>query len=121
MAINILDKMKKMKIAIPTENGKLCAHFGHCEKFAVFTTEGEKIVNEEFITPPPHEPGSHPRFLRDLGVNIIIAGGMGNRAQSLFTQNNIQVYYGVPAQDLKELVRTCISNELKSGENFCDH
>jgi len=109
------------KIAIPTENGNLCAHFGHCQKFAIYETEGDKIVKEEFITPPPHEPGSHPRFLRDLGVNIIIAGGMGNRAQNLFTQNNIEVYYGVQAQDLKELVRTCISNELKSGENLCDH
>ncbi len=97
------------KIAIPTENGKLCAQFGHCEKFAIFETEGDKIVKEEFITPPPHEPGSYPRLLRDLGVNIIIAGGMGNRAQNLFTQNNIEVFYGVPAQNLKDLVKTCIS------------
>ena len=109
------------KIAIPTENGNLCAHFGHCEKFVIYETEGDKIIKGEFITPPPHEPGSHPRFLRDLGVNIIIAGGMGNRAQNLFTQNDIEVYYGVQAQDLKDLVRTCISNELKSGVNLCDH
>jgi predicted Fe-Mo cluster-binding NifX family protein len=24
---------KKMKIAIPTSQGKLCQHFGHCEEF----------------------------------------------------------------------------------------
>jgi len=109
------------KIAIPTENGNLCAHFGHCEKFAIYETNGEEIVNEEFVTPPPHEPGSHPKFLRDLGVNIIIAGGMGSRAQQLFAQNKIEVYYGVPAHDLKELVKTCISDNLKSGDNICDH
>ncbi|MEA1986441.1 MAG: NifB/NifX family molybdenum-iron cluster-binding protein, partial [Candidatus Marinimicrobia bacterium] len=83
------------KIAIPTTNGNLSQHFGHCEKFAIYDVENDKIVNEEFITPPPHEPGSHPAFLREFGCGTIIAGGMGTKAQQLFQQNNIEVIIGL--------------------------
>ena len=95
------------KIAIPTTNGVLSAHFGHCEKFAIYDVENSKIVKEEFVTPPPHEPGSHPAFLRQLGCDTIIAGGMGNRAQSLFIQNNIEVILGLRSENRRSSVETC--------------
>ncbi|MDD4308962.1 MAG: NifB/NifX family molybdenum-iron cluster-binding protein [Candidatus Cloacimonetes bacterium] len=109
------------KIAIPTTNNVLSAHFGHCEKFAIYSVTDSKIMKEEWITPPPHEPGSHPKFLRDLGCETIIAGGMGVKAQTLFAENNIEVIIGVPDIPLKELVEMYIKSELKSGNNLCDH
>ncbi|MDD2229329.1 MAG: NifB/NifX family molybdenum-iron cluster-binding protein [Candidatus Cloacimonetes bacterium] len=109
------------KIAIPTTSNVLSAHFGHCEKFAIYNVVDSKIVKEEMITPPPHEPGSHPKFLRELGCETIIAGGMGSRAQDLFTENNIEVFIGVPDIPLTELVQKYIDSELKSGNNLCDH
>lgn len=109
------------KIAIPTTRGELSAHFGHCEKFAIYDIHDYKIIKEEFVTPPPHEPGSHPAFLRELGCDAIIAGGMGSRAQSLFAQNNIEVIIGLRSDNLKGLVEEYISGNLESGENLCDH
>jgi predicted Fe-Mo cluster-binding NifX family protein len=117
---NRRNKMNK-KIAIPTTQGILSAHFGHCEKFAIYEVVNDKIINEKFITPPPHEPGSHPAFLRELGCTAIIAGGMGSRAQQLFAQNNIEVIIGLSSDNLKGLVETYISEGLKSGDNLCDH
>ena len=72
-----------MKIAIPMEQGGLCPHFGHCQAFAIYTVEDGKIVKEETVDPPAHEPGSHPAFLHKLGCNVVIAGGMGVKAQEL--------------------------------------
>jgi len=43
------------------------------------------------IDAPPHEPGLLPRWLHEQGAHLIIAGGMGHRAQELFVQNGIQV------------------------------
>ena len=40
-------KFMKKLFAVPTNNGKLCAHFGHCEQFAVIETEDQKILNIE--------------------------------------------------------------------------
>ncbi len=109
------------KIAIPTSQGNLSAHFGHCEKFAIFEVEGNEIIKEDFIIPPPHEPGSHPAFLRELGCSTIIAGGMGLKAQNLFEQNNIEVFIGVPSLSLRELVKSYLNKDLESGDNLCSH
>lgn len=110
-----------MKIALPLSNNELSSHFGHCEAFAVYTIEDGKIVKEETIDPPVHEPGSHPKFLHDLGCTVVIAGGMGIKAQDLFCANSIQVVIGVPNLPLKELVESYLQGKLESGDNRCDH
>lgn len=110
-----------MKIAIPLTNNELSTHFGHCENFAIYTVEDGKIVKEEFIDPPVHEPGSHPKFLHDLGCTAVIAGGMGMKAQELMFANKILVFVGVPNMPLTELVNSYIQGKLQSGTNLCDH
>lgn len=110
-----------MKFAIPILNGEITAHFGHCEKFSIIQTKDNQIISEEMVTPPIHQPGVYPRFLADQGVQVIIAGGMGQKAQDLFSQNNIMVYMGVASGTSKELVESYLSNQLKTGQNLCDH
>lgn len=110
-----------MKIAIPLTNGELSSHFGHCEKFAIYTIDNKEILKEEIVDPPAHEPGSHPAFLHKLGCNVVIAGGMGFKAQELMSQNGITVVMGVPNLPLKELVDRYLQGNLESGQNRCDH
>lgn len=112
--------MKKL-FAVPTIHGKLCAHFGHCETFAIIETENQKITNTNFVNPPVHEPGVYPKFLADKGVSTIISGGMGGKAQDLFAQNNIEVFMGIGAENPEVLVEQYLNKQLKSGENLCDH
>ena len=107
--------------AVPTEKGQLCAHFGHCEKFAIIETEDQTIVKEELVTPPVHEPGVYPQFLAQQGVSVIISGGMGIKAQQLFTQNNIEICVGVNAGTPSDLVQQYLENNLQTGQNLCDH
>jgi len=112
-----------MKIAIPLTQGKLSMHFGHCEEFALVEVDPDKkeIIGTSTATPPPHEPGVLPRWLSEMGANIIIAGGMGFRAQQLFTQNNISVLVGAPAENPEKLVLDYLNGSLVTGENCCDH
>jgi ATP-binding protein involved in chromosome partitioning len=113
--------MKSVKFAIPMAQGKLCAHFGHCEQFAIVETEDDEIKNTSMHTPPPHEPGVLPRWLSEMGANVIIAGGMGMRAQQLFTQNGISVVTGAPGESPESLVSQYTSGSLVTGPNACDH
>jgi len=107
--------------AIPTENGKLCEHFGHCEKFAIIEVEDNKILKNEFVDPPAHEPGLYPKFLADMGVTTIIAGGMGQKAQNLFAQNGIEVFIGIDYREPEKLLEDYMSNKLVSSKNPCGH
>ena len=110
-----------MKFAIPLAEGKLTAHFGHCQEFAFVEVEDNEIKNKETHVPPPHEPGVLPKWLHDLGTNVIIAGGMGARALDLFAQNNIKVIVGASALAPEELVKQYLDNTLQIGGNVCDH
>lgn len=112
--------MKKL-FAVPTAGGKLTAHFGHCEKFAVVEVDGSAIVGSEFIEPPVHQPGVYPRFLADSGVSTIIAGGMGQKAQDLFKEAGIEVCIGIEAAEPENLVRRYLDESLTTGTNQCDH
>ncbi|MBN2291509.1 MAG: NifB/NifX family molybdenum-iron cluster-binding protein [Pirellulales bacterium] len=117
------DSKNVQVIAIPVAEGQLCMHFGHCEQFALLEvdTVEKGIIRVRHIDPPPHEPGLLPRWLHEQGVNLIIAGGMGQRAQNIFAQQNIQVIVGVPAAPPETVVRAYLDGKLRSGENFCDH
>ena len=110
-----------MKFAIPLAEGKLTAHFGHCQEFALIEVEDNQIKNKETLVPPPHEPGVLPKWLHDQGANVIIAGGMGARALELFAQNNIKVVVGASALTPEELVKQYLDNSLQTGGNVCDH
>jgi len=108
-------------VAIPTAQGVLCAHFGHCEHFSLFDIQDSKITGMRTVDPPPHEPGVLPRWLHEQGANVIIAGGMGQRAQQFFTDFGIQVVIGAPSVAPKEVVEQYIAGTLESGDNLCDH
>ena len=114
-------EMKRTVFAVPLSEGKLCSHFGHCDQFALVEIENGKIASKKMHNPPPHEPGVLPKWLHDLGANVIIAGGMGSRAQQHFAENGIKVITGAPADPPESLVNQYITNTLITGENVCDH
>ena len=83
--------------------------------------ESKEIANRVDLTPPPHEPGVLPRWLHEQNVNVIIAGGMGQRAQQLFTQNDITVVVGASSAEPEELIGAYLQGTLEVGNNACDH
>lgn len=111
----------RMKIAIPTAQGKLCAHFGHCETFAMVAVEGDEILGTVHLTPPAHEPGVLPRWLHEQGADMIIAGGMGSRAQGFFRDYGVEVVVGAPDLPPEEVVKQYLDKSLQMGDNICDH
>ncbi len=112
-----------MKIAIPIADGKLCMHFGHCEQFALIEVDdsAKTVAESSYLTPPAHEPGVLPRWLHEQGANIIIAGGMGQRAQDLFSKNDIEVVVGAPTETPEKVVSAYLAGSLEAGRNTCDH
>ncbi|MBU2547310.1 MAG: NifB/NifX family molybdenum-iron cluster-binding protein [Proteobacteria bacterium] len=112
-----------MKIAIPVADGRLSAHFGHCRLFALIDVdiETKNIIKREDHDAPPHEPGLLPSWLAERGAEMIIAGGMGQRALDLFSQQGIRVLVGAPNQKPEDLIAQYLDGTLQTGDNVCDH
>ena len=110
-----------MKIAIPLAKGKLCAHFGHCEQFAIVTVADGKIAEQKMMTPPPHAPGVIPKWVADQGCTDILVGGMGEAAQEIFQQRGVKVLCGAPSDTPENLVDLYLRGEIVDAGNACDH
>ncbi|MDD2498846.1 MAG: NifB/NifX family molybdenum-iron cluster-binding protein, partial [Desulfitobacteriaceae bacterium] len=109
---------KKMKIAVACEKDKVTEHFGHCESFGIFEVDNGKIVKSEFISNPGHRPGFLPNFLNDMGVNVIISGGMGGGAIEIFDEKGIEVITGASG-DAKVAAEEYLQGKLVSTGSVC--
>ncbi|HQF37511.1 MAG TPA: NifB/NifX family molybdenum-iron cluster-binding protein [Opitutaceae bacterium] len=112
-----------MKIAIPLTAGRLSSHFGHCEQFALVEVDriAGKISGQSLVVPPPHEPGLLPRWLKERGVQVVIAGGMGRRALDLFAENGIAVHAAGADSALEGLVPALLQGALGDEKPTCGH
>ena len=79
-----------MKIAVASTGAMTTEHFGHCENFNIFDAENGVITGHESIPNPGHKPGFLPNYLGDLGVNVVISGGMGQGAIDIFNARGIE-------------------------------
>ena len=112
-----------MRYAVPIVDGKMATHFGHCSHFALFDVDETRnaITKKEIVASPGHEPGLLPTWLAEEGVSVIIASGIGSRAQGLFRENRIEVVTGTLEDEPEKAVMDHMGGTLATGDNLCDH
>ncbi len=107
-----------MKIAVAAEGDRVTEHFGHCAQFQLYTEEGGRIAKEETVANPGHRPGFLPNFLGDLGVGVIISGGMGGGAIEIFNERNIEVVVGASG-GARAAAEAWLKGQLVSTGSVC--
>lgn len=107
-------------IAVPSEGEHIAQHFGHCPEFTIIESEGNKVIKKETISNPGHRPDFLPKYLNELAVDVVLAGGMGSRAVNLFQSNGIEVITGASGT-VDQAVNLYLENKLETGNNVCDH
>ena len=112
-----------MRYAIPVSGGIVSPHFGHCEYFALIDADEKRreIIRKELVPSPEHQPGLLPGWLAEQGVAVVIASGMGSRAQGLFQQHRIGVIVGAVESDPERAVLSYLNGQLPTEGNICDH
>lgn len=112
-----------MTIAIPTASGQLHSHFGGCQEFTFVQvdTQQRKILNTRTLPAPEHTPGAFPRWVREQGASLVIAGGIGQRAMDLFAMNGIIVRAGQPQTSVETLVAEFLAGALTTVPTGCTH
>lgn len=107
-----------MKIGVASEGEIVAGHFGHCQNFNIYEIKDNKVVGVESVENPGHKPGFLPNYLNDLGIKVIMSGGMGRGAIDIFNEKSIAVVTGASGNAL-DCVEKYISGELKSTGSVC--
>ena len=71
-----------MKIAVTFENGQVFQHFGHTEQFKIYTVEAGQVTASEVIDTNGSGHEALADFLKNLGAEALVCGGIGDGAQA---------------------------------------
>lgn len=85
-----------MKIAVPTRDNRIDDHFGHCDHYTIYTVENKSVV-ERTTLPSPQGCGCKSGIaadLQQLGVEVMLAGSMGDGALNKLAAHGIRVFRG---------------------------
>lgn len=90
-----------MKVAIPTRNNVVDDHFGHCEYYTIFTISEDKLIVCTEIQASPEGCGCKSNIasvLEEKGVELMLAGNMGEGAKHTLEDHHIRVIRGCSGQ-----------------------
>ena len=111
-----------MKIAVPSRGNVVDDHFGHCKYFSVFTIENNSVVKSEEV-PSAQGCGCKSNIVNDLkakGVELMLAGNMGQGAYNKITNANIKVIRGC-AGNIQDLMQKYLDGKIEDTLIICDH
>lgn len=110
-----------MKIAVTYENGQVFQHFGHTEQFKVYEVENGQVSETKVVDTNGSGHGALAGILQDLGVEVLICGGIGAGAQQALAEAGIQLYGGV-AGSADDAVQAFLSETLSYNPDVrCSH
>lgn len=112
-----------LRIAIPTSAGRLHGHFGGAKEFTLVDADREAgvVTAKQVVAAPPHQPGLFPRWLREQGVQVVLAGGIGRRALELFAQQGITVRAARPDSPADAAANDFLTGQLTQSPESCAH
>lgn len=110
-----------IRIAVPTDNGLFSSHFGGATDFAFFDIDDQarSVVAQTSATPPPHEHGVFPVWIKEQGATVVLAGGMGPRAVQILEHFGIEVVLGIAGGEPDQLVRAYLDGTLVATGQGC--
>lgn len=112
-----------MKIAIPTKDQIVDSHFGHCDHYTIFTIdEAKKIKNIEKYNAPIGCgcKSDIAALLKIEGVDIMLAGNMGQGAVNKVSEAGIKVIRGC-AGNIETVVKQYLSGFILDSGLTCSH
>ena len=112
-----------MKIAVPTRDGHIDDHFGHCAYYTIFEVEDGKIISTSRLD-SPEGCGCKSGIAADMeamGIEVMLAGNMGEGAKNKLQSHNIKVIRGCKG-DIEAVVKGYLLGfVMDSGEACHNH
>lgn len=113
-----------MKLAIPTRNNVVDDHFGHCEYYTLFTIDDNRQIVCTEIQASPEGCGCKSNIaavLEDKGIELMLAGNMGDGAKNTLETHHIRVIRGCSGP-VVQVVNDWLQGKITdSGDSCCHH
>lgn len=112
-----------MKIALPTKDGKIDSHFGHCDHFTILEVNDKKEIVSKSVMESPQGCGCKSNIastLAELGVEWMLAGNMGQGAVNVLSGANIQVVRGCSGE-VEAVAAEWLKGNVQDNSVACDH
>lgn len=118
-------KLIIMKIAVPIkDDGQIDNHFGHCASYHVFTISEKNEIHSVETVKSPEGCGCKSNIAEVFekeGVNVMIAGGIGNGAVKVLASHGIQVIRNCEGNDTEQVKRYLVRELVDGGRNCSSH
>ncbi len=110
-----------MKIAFPSENpggmqAALSDHFGHCAVFTLIDVDGDQVQKVDTLANGGHVQGgcmAPVMLLKNAGVDVLVAGGMGPRPLAGFQQVGIDVFFNEGAPKVEDAIKLLLAGQAR--------
>lgn len=110
-----------MRVAVTYEDGKIFQHFGRTQYFKVYDIKDGEIINSKVISTNGKGHGALGEVLEDLGINVLICGGIGLGAQIGLQDIGI-ILFGGHSGDCDKIVSEYVKGTLEYNLNIvCNH
>ena len=109
-----------MKIALPTEGDQIFQNFGKCPLFTVVTATDGSVVSQSRVDAAGHGHAGLSAFLKGLGVDTVICGGIGDGAKQMLSEAGITLVSGISG-DLDGAVASYLAGGLHDQGGSCKH
>lgn len=104
-------------------DGAMSMHFGHCTHFVLAQVGADDRVESIEVHANPyaerHQPGQIPQFIKSLGADVVVAGGMGAKAVEWFQQLGVEVVTGART-GVGETLEAYLAGAV-AGVSECSH
>ena len=110
-----------MKIAVTYENGQVFQHFGHTEQFKIYEAAEGKVVSARVVETGGSGHGALAGFLRGLGVDTLICGGIGGGARTALAEAGITLYPGASGEADAQVAALLAGSLSYDPDTVCAH
>jgi len=112
-----------MILAIPTRDGMVDDHFGHCAYYTIVTLDEHKQIIKTERLDSPEGCGCKSNIasvMQEMGITLMLAGNMGMGAYNKLSEHGITVVRGCHGS-IEEVLQSYINGELTDSLESCDH
>ena len=109
------------KIAVPTRDGVVDDHFGHCEGYTIFTIGDEGTIKARETLPSPSGCGCKSNIasvFQQAGVTVMLAGNMGGGALTVLSAHGITVFRGCSGR-VQDVVEAYLAGTISDSGDSC--